>query len=105
MIKIFFIFIISTFLLGCQNIKDGLTLQKQSNADEFLVKKKNPLVLPPEFNELPIPTDNMKKKSETSTGDDIKKLLDKDNVLTSTSKVDGNPSDIEQNILKKIKNK
>ena len=40
MIKIFFIFIISTFLLGCQNIKDGLTLQKQSNADEFLVKKK-----------------------------------------------------------------
>ena len=34
MIKIFFIFIISTFLLGCQNIKDGLTLQKQSNADE-----------------------------------------------------------------------
>jgi hypothetical protein len=105
MIKIFFIFIISTFLLGCQNIKDGLTLQKQSNADEFLVKKKNPLVLPPEFNELPTPTDNMKKKSETSTGDDIKKLLDKDNVLTSTSKVDGNPSDIEQNILKKIKNK
>ena len=89
MIKIFFIFIISTFLLGCQNIKDGLTLQKQSNADEFLVKKKNPLVLPPEFNELPTPTDNMKKKSETSTGDDIKKLLDKDNVLTSTSKVDG----------------
>ena len=105
MIKIFFIFIISTFLLGCQNIKDGLTLQKQSNADEFLVKKKNPLVLPPEFNELPTPTDNMKKKSETSAGDDIKKLLDKDNVLTSTSKVDGNPSDIEQNILKKIKNK
>jgi hypothetical protein len=47
----------------------------------------------------------MKKKSETSTGDDIKKLLDKDNVLTSTPKVDGNPSDIEQNILKKIKNK
>ena len=87
-------------MLGCQNIKDGLTLQKQSNADEFLVKK-NPLVLPPEFNELPTPTDNMKKKSETSTGDDIKKLLDKDNVLTSTSKVDGNPSDIEQNILKK----
>ena len=105
MIKIFFIFIISTFLLGCQNIKDGLTLQKQSNADEFLVKKKNPLVLPPEFNELPTPTDNMKKKSEISTGDDIKKLLDKDNALTSTSKVDGNPSDIEQNILKKIKNK
>ena len=63
------------------------------------------MVLPPEFNELPTPKDNMKKKSETSNGDDIKKLLDKDNVLTSTSKVDGNPSDIEQNILKKIKNK
>ena len=41
MIKIFLIFIISIFLLGCQSIKDGLTLKKQSNADEFLVKKKS----------------------------------------------------------------
>ena len=43
----------SIYLFGCKNIKDGLTLKKQSNADEFLVKKKNPLLQPPELNNLP----------------------------------------------------
>ncbi len=105
MIKIFLIFILSIFLLGCQSVKDGLTLKKQSNADEFLVKTKDPLVLPPEFNELPTPTNNLEKKSDLSSGDDIKKLLNKDNVLTSSSNENGNSSEIEQNILKKIKNK
>ena len=105
MIKIFLIFILSIFLLGCQSVKDGLTLKKQSNADEFLVKTKDPLVLPPEFNELPTPENNFEKKSDLSSGDDIKKLLNKDNVLTSSSNEDGNSSEIEQNILKKIKNK
>ena len=47
----------------------------------------------------------LKKKSDLSSGDDIKKLLNKDNVLTSSSNENGNSSEIEQNILKKIKNK
>ena len=36
---ILFIFIFA-FLTGCQSVKDGLTLQKKTGADEFLVKKK-----------------------------------------------------------------
>ena len=43
----------------------------------------------------------LKKNLRLIIGDDIKKLLDKDNVLTSLSNIDGNPSEIEQNILKK----
>ena len=105
MIKIFFIFIISILLLGWQSVKDGFTLNKQSNADEFLVKKKNPLVLPPEFNSLPTPENNFEKKSDSSSNDDIKKLLNKDKVSKSTSKLDKSPSEIEQKILKKIKDK
>ena len=103
MIKIFLIFIMSIYLFGCKNIKDGLTLKKQSNADEFLVKKKNPLVQPPEFNNLPTPENNFEKKSDMSSNDDIKKLLNKDNVLTSSSKLNKSSSEIEQKILKKIK--
>ena len=105
MIKIFLIFILSIFLSGCQSVKDGLTLKKKSNSDEFLVKTKDPLVLPPEFNQLPTPTNNFEKKSDLSSGDNIKKLLNNDNVLTSSSNVGENSSEIEQNILKKIKNK
>ena len=41
-----------TALSACQSLKDGLTGKKKNNTDEFLVEKKNPLVLPPKFDEL-----------------------------------------------------
>ena len=49
------LFLIVFFLNGCSTIKENLTLKKKSNVDQFLVEKKNPLVLPPNFEELPIP--------------------------------------------------
>ena len=51
----FYLFLIVILLSGCQSVKDGLTGQKKSNSDEFLIEKKNPLVLPPEFVKLPEP--------------------------------------------------
>ena len=59
MIKIVLIFVFLIFLSSCGSVKDGLTLKKKSNADEFLVEKKNPLVLPPDFNKLPIPNEQI----------------------------------------------
>ena len=38
MIRIFIILVFN-FLIGCQSVKEGFTLQKQSTADEFLGKK------------------------------------------------------------------
>ena len=38
---------------SCQTVKEGFTSQKKKSTDEFLVEKKSPLVMPPEFNELP----------------------------------------------------
>ena len=34
-------------------LKEGFKNQKKNSSDEFLVEKKSPLVMPPEFNELP----------------------------------------------------
>ena len=53
MYKLYLLFTALIFLTGCQAAKEGLTGEKRTNADEFLVEKKNPLVLPPEFGELP----------------------------------------------------
>ena len=50
-----YLILILLLLTGCQSVKDGLTGQKKNNTDEFLVQKKNPLVQPPEFNDLPKP--------------------------------------------------
>ena len=35
---------------SCQTVKEGFTSQKKKSTDEFLVEKKSPLVMPPEFN-------------------------------------------------------
>ena len=53
--KILLYFSCFLFLCSCQTIKDGLTGKKQENSDEFLVIKKNPLEIPPNFDELPVP--------------------------------------------------
>ena len=60
MIKKLFILILLIPLFSCQSVKDALTGKKYESSDEFLVIKKNPLVLPPDFNELPSPEDAKK---------------------------------------------
>ncbi|SVC40639.1 uncharacterized protein METZ01_LOCUS293493, partial [marine metagenome] len=47
---------ISFFLNSCQGIKDTLQGKKRSKeGDEFLVQKKNPLSMPPDYSKLPVP--------------------------------------------------
>ena len=98
--KIILLIVIFT-LSACQATKDVLTLKKKNNSDEFLVEKKNPLVLPPDFGELPVPED-MKVKSKNESSSEKTISLDKENL---TSKTDKNLSSIEKSILKKIKKK
>jgi len=80
--KIILIFILLTcsFLFSCQAVKDGLSGRKSENSDEFLVKKKNPLVLPPDYMELPKPEspDNNQEiiEEQTNVEDLIKNSSD-----------------------------
>ena len=55
--KLFFFLIFFLFLLNaCQGTKDALQGKTRADkSDEFLVEKKNPLSMPPDFNELPQP--------------------------------------------------
>ena len=67
--NIFLIVIFVTFISGCSSIKDTLTGVNKQNTDEFLVKKKDPLVLPPNFNDLPKP--QTQKNSENNGEESI----------------------------------
>tara|TARA_B110000027_G_scaffold20374_1_gene21572 strand:+ start:1181 stop:1507 length:327 start_codon:yes stop_codon:yes gene_type:complete len=94
--------ILIVFFSGCQSLKDGLEGNKNSkSSEEFLIEKKNPLVLPPEFNELPTPVDTQPKVSE-EINFDIDKILGK---KKNEEQNNSNPSDVslEKSILKKIK--
>jgi len=55
--KNYLLFIALLFILnGCQKLKDGLEGNKRSkSAQEFLIKQKNPLVVPPDYKSLPVP--------------------------------------------------
>ena len=55
--KFFFIILVFfIYLTGCQSIKDGLEGNKKTkSSEEFLIQKKNPLVLPPDYSKLPLP--------------------------------------------------
>ena len=98
--KNFFILIL-LLLTSCQSAEEILTLQKKNNTDEFLVEKKNPLVLPPDYNQLPTPTD--KKNVEENDDIDSNSSLDKikNNTINSNNELE--TSSLEETILKKIK--
>jgi len=100
MSKIFIIFIIIISLTSCQSAKDALTLKKKPSADEFLVEKKSPLVLPPDYGKLPMPVSVDEQKNQ----DEINILIGTNqSSQTTNSNQDKNSSSIENSILKKIK--
>mgnify|MGYP001239911537 CR=1 FL=1 len=93
---------LNIFLLfaSCGTLKEGFKNQKKNNSDEFLVEKKSPLVMPPDYNDLPEPGDN---QSETNLEENkIKKLLTNNDI--ETDKVENNSQNFEESFLEKIKN-
>ena len=77
--KILFIFVIFAISLqGCTGLRESLSNKKKANTDEFMVKKKNPLILPPEFDDLPKPQEEQKVETITQTQNiDLSKVLKK----------------------------
>ena len=98
--KFFLVLIIFIFLKGCGNslseLKETMTGQKVTNTDEFLIKKKDPLVLPPEYGELPLPKSNKKKSQEAS----IENILRSNDNTKNETKAS---SDLENMILRELK--
>ena len=100
--NIFLILLMMLVTASCQSLKNAVSGVKQENSDEFLVQKKNPLVLPPDFTDLPVPFDESPKVTEVQIEDDIEKLLGMENNTKSTSDT-SDSSSIENFVLKKIK--
>tara|TARA_B100000029_G_scaffold88946_1_gene78727 strand:+ start:198 stop:512 length:315 start_codon:yes stop_codon:yes gene_type:complete len=80
------------------SVKRGLTGQKVNSTDEFLVKKKDPLTLPPEFDTLPTPNEGVGKSEELSSFEKTAESLSEEDSSSSSSSA-------ESSILKKIRRK
>jgi len=101
-LKIFIFLSIILIISSCGTIKEGFTNQKKNNSDEFLVEKKSPLIMPPNFNELPVP--KQKESATQSESDEIKSLISKKKNTEITNDMNQKDKSFEDSILKKIKN-
>ena len=102
--NIFLIFIIIFFLNSCEGFK---IKKKSSSGEEFLINKKDPLILPPDFSELPKPNENIEKNNandEDNEDIDFEKIFDKNDKKKSNSenKEDSSEYGITKSILEKI---
>lgn len=98
MIKIIRLLILFSFFLLATSCGVGKALspQKKTGTDEFLIQKKSPLVMPPDYNELPEPTQKIK---QTKRQTDIKKIITGSESKEIQTKSN---SSIEKLILKEI---
>ena len=68
--------IVTVTLHRCTSVKETLSFKKKEGVDEFLIEKKNPLVLPPDFSKLPVPRDKSDNEPEKIDSIDLSKVLD-----------------------------
>ena len=101
LIKKSFIILLIVSLSSCGTLKEGFKNQKKNNTDEFLVEKKSPLIMPPDFDELPIPTS--KDENENLNKNSLKKLISaEDNASSKSTISDNSAKTIEKSLIEKI---
>ena len=94
--NIFIILITSSLVFSC----GGLKLKKKANSgEEFLIEKKDPLILPPEFSRLPKPNEQPETVEEDVN---IKSVFDGDQI---NSEEDNDKNFSKSNIKKSISEK
>ncbi len=97
-LKILLILNLLIFISSCGSVKKAFSNQKKNSSDEFLVEKKLPLVMPPNYNELPLPESKNLNIKETN---EIKSLITES---SSKKKEKGELNqNFEESLLEKIK--
>ena len=102
--NIFKKFILLNFILllvSCGMAKDAFMNQKKSSTDEFLVEKKSPLVMPPDYNELPIPKEKIEQTDINEN--EFKTLITQKNQDTKSDSNEDVNKNFEELLLDKIK--
>ena len=90
------------FVYSCSGAKDALQGKKRSDkSDEFLVEKKNPLELPPDFDDLPVPLEQGEGEIiQANNEQDIKNILEID--TNEENSQETNSQSLKELIIEKI---
>ena len=99
--KIFIYLSLIFFISSCGTIKEGFKNQKKDSSDEFLVEKKSPLVMPPDYDQLPLPGSN--NKDDITDNRSIKSIISETPKEKDQNTIENSDESFETSILKKIK--
>ena len=102
-IIIIIFFLITACASSWEDVKKGLGGEKRTSTDEFLVRKKEPLVMPPKWKNLPEPGGVMKSDDEIREATDIEELIKLGKNKESSTNYEQGSGDLEESILKRIK--
>ena len=100
--NILVILIVSFFIYSCAGFK---LKKKSTSGEEFLIEKKDPLILPPDFSKLPEPKEQIKNQDNEKEKLVLDSVFNKENsknVENKDNEVD-QKSDLKKSILDKIK--
>ena len=96
--KFFLLIVIFGLTSSCGVLSEGFKSPKQNKSDEFLVEKKSPLKLPPDYDQLPTPLETNNEEIEKESS--IEKMI---KVNKNETKKSNSNSSLEELVLDKIK--
>ena len=95
--------VIAVLFYGCSSVKSAFDSGRKNGSEEFLVEKKSPLSMPPDFEELPVPKADKEKKVDQDK--DIELLITKDaSNQENTDQINNSDEEFLELILEKIRN-
>ena len=103
LLKFFLILSLYILVSSCGTVKEAFTNQKKNSSDEFLVEKKSPLVMPPDYNDLPSP-DTTESNFEENASEIENLLVNDENSDSQNKNSDNSDKNFEESLIDKIKN-
>ena len=101
LLKFFLILGLYILVSSCGNVKEAFTNQKKNSSDEFLVEKKSPLVMPPDYNDLPVP--NTQNNVEENSNNIESLITNNEKGDKKDNNSEGSGQNLEKTLLNKIK--
>ena len=101
-LKILFLIIIYGLLSSsCSTVQKAFDPERKNSSDEFLIEKKSPLSMPPDFEKLPLPQN--KQTDDQNQSDDIETLITNSQLDNKNKSIDNSSKELEESIIDKIK--
>ena len=104
-IKLIFVFVTILLLNNCTELRKLVTNTKEASGDEFLVIKKQPLTIPPDFDKIPVPIseESLEEVDQVIISEsEIENLLKDISSESKAESTDKISEDLENSILQKI---